>query len=66
MAKTSKISRRRDSKLDHERNSSIRVRVSAEEKEKFEQLAKGRHTDVSELVRQLLHKEADSSEGKAA
>ena len=66
MAKTSRISRKRDSKLDHERNLSIRVRVSAEEKEKFEQLAKGRHTDVSELVRQLLHKEADSSEGKAA
>jgi hypothetical protein len=36
----------------------LRVRVTAEEKAKFEKLAADRHTDISELARQLLHREA--------
>ena len=41
------------------RNDLIRLRVTPDEKVKFERLAASRHTDVAELVRQLLHKEAD-------
>lgn len=37
----------------------IPVQVTAEEKRKFERLAKSRHTNLSELIRQLLHREAD-------
>ena len=39
----------------------IRVRVRPEEKAKFEKLAESRHTNISEIVRQLLHKEAASA-----
>lgn len=37
----------------------IRVRVTLEEKAKFEQLAASKHTDISEIIRQLLHREAE-------
>lgn len=47
------------------RSARIPVKVTTEEKKKFEKLAESRHTDVSELIRQLLHKEADS-QAKAA
>jgi len=45
---------------DQQREARIRVRVSVPEKRKFEKLAKDRHTDLSELVRQLLHREAEA------
>lgn len=47
--------------MDQQREKKIHLRVSAPEKRKFEKLAKNRHTNLSEIVRQLLHKEADSS-----
>jgi hypothetical protein len=52
---------------DKSREERIHVRVSAAEKRKFERLAAARHTDLSELVRQLLHRENDlkSLEAKA-
>ena len=37
----------------------IQVRVTPEEKAKFDKLAVSRHTDISEIVRQLLHKESE-------
>lgn len=43
------------------RDEVIRVRVRPEEKTKFEKLAESRHTDISEIIRQLLHKEAESA-----
>lgn len=43
------------------RDEVIRVRVRPEEKAKFEKLAEVRHTDISEIIRQLLHKEAESA-----
>lgn len=49
------------SSVDQQREKKIHLRVSAPEKRKFEKLAKNRHTNLSEIVRQLLHKEADSS-----
>ncbi len=45
---------------DNLRTFTIRVRVTLPEKRKFEKLAEKRHTDISELMRQLLHKEADA------
>jgi hypothetical protein len=39
----------------------IRVRVTAEERAKFEKLAASKHTDISQLTRQLLHREADQA-----
>ena len=51
--------------MDEQREDRIHVRVNAPEKRKFEKLAKSRHTDISELVRQLLHREADSKTSKA-
>lgn len=41
------------------RDDFIRFRVTADEKVKFEKLAAAKHTNVAEVVRQLLHKEAD-------
>lgn len=41
------------------RPAQLHVKVSELEKRKFEKMAKERHTNISELVRQLLHKEAD-------
>jgi len=46
--------------VDEQREARIFVRVSNGEKRKFMKLAKRRHTDVSELARQLLHREADT------
>lgn len=46
--------------VDHKRKAQIHVKVSMPEKQKFEKMAKERHTDISELVRQLLHREADA------
>lgn len=46
--------------MDQQREARIAVRVSVPEKRKFEKMAKDRHTDISELIRQLLHREADS------
>ena len=42
-----------------ERNIRIPVQVTEAEKRKFEKLAEGRYTTLSELIRQLLHREAD-------
>jgi hypothetical protein len=43
------------------------VRVSDEERVRFEKLAQSRHTTLSQLIRHLLHVEADKAEkGKAA
>lgn len=44
------------------------VRVSADEKRRFEKLAESRHLSLGTLIRQLLHIEADKLEtkGKAA
>jgi hypothetical protein len=42
------------------------IRVTEAEKRKFEKLAESRYTTLSELIRQLLHREADTSNGKAA
>lgn len=41
------------------------VRVKRAEKRKFEKLAKLRNTDLSELTRQVLHREADTNTVKA-
>lgn len=43
-----------------ERPQRIPVKVTEAEKRKFEKLAKSRHTTLSELIRQLLHREADA------
>lgn len=48
--------------VDKERQSRILVRVSPQEKRKFEKVAEKRYTNLSELVRQLLHREADLAE----
>ena len=48
-----------------ERESRIPVKVTVEEKRKFEKLAASRYTTVSELIRQLLHREADSKTSRA-
>lgn len=40
----------------------IPVRVNEEEKARFDRLAKARHTNLSELIRQMLHAEADKLE----
>jgi hypothetical protein len=41
------------------RDAVLRLRVTQEEKAKFEKLAAAKHTDISELARQLLHREAE-------
>jgi hypothetical protein len=51
--------------LGMHRDVQINVRLTAPEKRKFEKLAEKRHTDISELVRQLLHREADLIAEKA-
>lgn len=38
----------------------LQVKVTPEEKGLFRKLAETRHTDLSELIRQLLHREVDS------
>lgn len=47
------------------RNERIIIRVKKAEKRKFYRLVKSRHTDLSELVRQLLHREVESKGLKA-
>jgi Ribbon-helix-helix protein, copG family len=43
------------------------VRVSEAEKRRFKALAEARHTNLTELIRQMLHAEADKLEkGKVA
>lgn len=49
-----------------ERNIRIPVQVTMAEKKKFEKLAEGRYTTLSELIRQLLHREADTSQQAGA
>lgn len=44
------------------RSKPISVRVSEEERRKFLGLAASRHTDISELIRQLLHQAADAKQ----
>lgn len=51
---------------DDQREERVFVRVSVREKRKFQKLAKSRHTDISELARQLLHREADSKSERDA
>lgn len=43
----------------------LRVRINDEEKIKFEKLAEENYTSLSELIRQLLHREADTKLGRA-
>jgi hypothetical protein len=52
--------------VDNNREARIHVRVTEAEKRKFEKLAKKRHIDLSDIVRQLLHKEADAIESERA
>lgn len=51
----------RKRELDQQRDVRIVVAVSIPEKRKFQKMAKDRHTDLSELVRQLLHKESEQA-----
>lgn len=51
--------------MEELRESRIFVKVSEAEKRKFQKVAKDRHTDISELIRQLLHREADMKLGRA-
>jgi hypothetical protein len=37
----------------------LHIKITEEEKAKFQKLVAARHTDISELVRQLLHKESE-------
>jgi hypothetical protein len=48
-----------------EREARIPVKVTADEKRKFEKLAASRYTTLSELIRQLLHRESDSKTARA-
>ena len=43
------------------RNKALYVRVTTEEQERYEQLAKSRNTDLSKLIRDLLEKECDAN-----
>jgi hypothetical protein len=49
-----------------QRNERLFIRVSEAEKRKFNRLARARNTDISELARQILHREADSKPLKAS
>jgi len=48
-----------------QRSAWILLKVTDEEKRKFKKLAESRHTTLSEVIRQVLHREADL-EGRAA
>ena len=52
--------KRKSNKTDY-----IQVKVKPEDKASFVALAESRHTDLSELVRQLLHREVESSQQAA-
>lgn len=47
--------------MKEQRQERIVVVVTAPEKRKFEKMAKSRYTNLSELVRQILHREADTA-----
>lgn len=49
-----------------EREITIGFRVTESERKKFLRLAESRYMTISELARQLLHREADTEAGKAA
>lgn len=53
-------------KRKQQRNALIKVRVTDAEKAKFDKLAASRHTDISEMVRQLLHRESEQPQATAA
>lgn len=42
----------------------VPVRVTPEEKARFVKVAESRHTNLSELIRQMLHAEADKLDEK--
>lgn len=46
--------------MSEQRPARILIKVTEQEKRKFETVAKKRYTNLSELIRQLLHKEADT------
>lgn len=48
-----------------ERSASVLVKVTEREKVTFMKAAEKRHTNLSELIRQLLHAEAESQAQKA-
>lgn len=48
-----------------ERTSAVLVKVTEREKVTFMKVAEKRHTNLSELIRQLLHREAESQAQKA-
>ena len=47
-----------------ERDTRVPVRVSQEEKRRFLKLAEAKHTNLSELIRLMLHAEADKELGR--
>lgn len=51
--------------MDEFREERIVVMVTAPEKRKFEKMAKSRYTNLSEIIRQFLHAEADKKAVKA-
>lgn len=46
------------------RNKPLFIKTTAEEHATFNKLAAERHTTISELVRQLLHREADQAKAQ--
>jgi hypothetical protein len=48
------------------KNKPIFVKASKSEHSAFRKLAEKRHTNLSELIRQLLHRELDSQKVQAA
>jgi hypothetical protein len=53
------------------RDDAVLVQVTSAEKKRFFRLARKRHTNLSEMIRQMLHQECDkleapTGEGKAA
>lgn len=48
------------------RGESIRLVITKAEKQTFFQLAKTRHTTISELIRQLLHREVAAQQKEQA
>jgi hypothetical protein len=52
--------------MGENRDVRIVVRATESEKRKFDKLAKANHTDLSEIIRRLLHEAADKSNGKVA
>lgn len=42
------------------RDKKLTVNITEDEQEKFRKVAESKHTDLSELVRQLLHREYEA------